>query len=112
MSATTTSPATVHVISFAPSTDANAVGGFVWAGDAAEARRIYDDEVADTRRYDDGHIVRLLAVPVDETSQDAITEELDSRIDELEMTARALRQYVPEHTDADRIPNAGADHSD
>lgn len=107
---------TAYVVSFAPSTEINAFGGFYWWPDLAPAVEFYESEVRDSATEGGSHIVRLLAVAVtgdprgDDATRDEITADLDGdRLDELEVTAPALRQYVPAGTEADRVPTGGVD---
>lgn len=109
---------TVYVVSFASCDELHATGGFLWSIHKHEAEEMYLHEFRESVRLNDSHIVRLLAVDVDtdlsslselddnnrQALFDTVTDELEWRIDELELTARALRQYVPSRTEKDRVP--------
>lgn len=103
---------TVFVASFAPANDQGAIGGFEWRPDRAEAERRYVTMVRDFNAEvanDGGHIIRLLEIDVETDLADiqGVNAELDSRLDELELFAPALRQYVPTTTESTRIPLGG-----
>lgn len=98
----------VHVVSFAPANEAKAsTGGFQWwpAEHLLWAERFYVNTVKDSAGFGGAWIVRLLTVKVhDGLDRDQVTEELDARLDELEVTGPALRQYVPAGTNPEWIP--------
>ncbi|MGI6797710.1 hypothetical protein [Gordonia sihwensis] len=99
----------VWVASFSPAGDEGGVGGFYWTLEQRQAEELYDQYVRESK--DDGglHVVRLVQIGVESDPQrDAqdVTDELDSRIEEIESTAVALRQYVPE--DAVHVPPGGS----
>lgn len=107
---------TVYAVSFAPATELYAFGGFYWWPDLAPAVEFYESEARDSAAEGGSHIIRLLAVTVtgdprgDDATRNEITAELDgARLDELESTAPALRQYVPAGAEADRVPTGGVD---
>lgn len=103
----------IYVMSFCPTNEHKAaVGGFEWRLTLADAQGEYDKQVAHSKHYDGSNIVRLLEVEVDTdplyvTNTDAVTAELDSRIDELEDSLHALAQFVP--ADSEYPPSGGAD---
>lgn len=90
----------VHVVSFAPAHESLAsVGGFEWRFDFQEAFEEYNDQVGDSTEFGGSHVVRLVTMTVpDGLHSDLITQDLDRRLDELEDTAQAIKQFVPEHT--------------
>ena len=94
----------VTVVSFAPATDHACIGGFEWRTTTEECAPIYERTVADCG---ESHKVRLLHVDVESplTDVNAVTEELDARIDDLEFTLPAMRQHIPATTTPDRIPD-------
>lgn len=106
---------TVYAVSFSPATEVYAFGGFYWWPDLAPAVEFYESETQDSAAEGGSHIIRLLAVtvtgdPRDETTGDEITADLGGhRLDELECTAPALRQYVPACTKGDWVPTGGVD---
>jgi hypothetical protein len=106
----------VYVVAFCPATSEKAsTGGHEWRIELDDARQEYDRQVAESKQFDGSHIVRLLEVEVDldplyVTSNAAITDELDSRHDELEDEHHALRQYVP--GDSEYPPTGSVDHVD
>lgn len=89
----------VYVVSFSPSTEDGGVGGFEWRLTLDDARQEYDTQVANAKG--DGRTqVRLLKMavhndPLYAGHTQAVSDELDSRIDELEDTGHALRQFIP-----------------
>lgn len=109
---------TVYVVSFAPSDEVHSSGGFLWSVHKSEAEKLYVHEFKESVRFNNSHIVRLLAVDIDtdisplselgeddrQELLDTVTDELEYRLDELELTACALRQYVPSRTEKDRVP--------
>lgn len=96
---------TVHVVSFCPATEFDGFGGFNWYEDLAAADECYQREARDSAASGGDNVVRLVRMQVPQhLSGDEVTEDIDSRLDELEGHLPALRQYVPATTDADRVP--------
>lgn len=97
----------VFVYSFAPSTDSHALGGFHWNTDRKVIEEAYIQGAKDSARYGGSHLCRFLHVTTDNDPHhdpEEVTEELDARLDELESTLPALRQYIPACTTDDRVP--------
>ncbi len=100
---------TVYVYSFAPTTEEDGVGGFFWHSERTVMETMYIKGVQDSAHFGGSHTCRLLRVGVfADPCHDVpgVDDELDSRLDELECTTPALRQYVPAKTTRDRLPTA------
>lgn len=96
--------AVIYVVSFAPASDSHGVGGFVWSREEAEALASFEQMVSESRE-DVGHIVRLLEVETDIVDDGAVSDWLDAEyLDELEVELHPIKQYIPEGTDEDRLP--------
>jgi hypothetical protein len=80
---------TVHIVSW----HSESFGGFDWYPNADDAASAYEREL--TVWGNDKVRVRLLSLEVEDTEdRGAITDEIDSRLDEVEVTAPALRDEV------------------
>lgn len=108
-----TDTTTVYVVSSAPAReDLSGVGGFTWApctpDGYAEAVSRYTHEVRESASEGGTHVVRLVPVRIrwTEFTIGEVTDHLDARLDEIEVTLPALRQYVPPTTAPDRVPSA------
>lgn len=100
---------TIYVYSFAPSTDEHCLGGHDWHPDRAPMEEAYVEGVRDSAFFGGSHKCRLLRVTVAADPHHdllEVTNELDDRLDELEYTIPALRQYIPPQTTSDRVPTA------
>lgn len=95
---------TVYVVSFFPADDEGGVGGFDWFHHLEPASMCF------AVRKDPYSVTRLLKVEVSDSPEEdpgAVSDELDARIDELEMTLPAIEQDIPLITTPDRIPYGG-----
>lgn len=99
---------TVWVVSFAPANGSVGSGGFWWFHDSVSAQESYDSEVADSKRDNDSHIVRLLQMSVRSSTDDDVTDALNRKLDWIEMAHTAVQQYVPHSADEDRRPTGGS----
>lgn len=101
---------TVWVASFAPAGEFSGVGGFQWAPEPerAHVEAEYEKWVRESES-DGGHVVRLVQIDVesDLADRESVTAEIDSRLDEVESTLAAERQYVPAGIDAIFVPKMG-----
>lgn len=95
----------IYVVSFAPATDFNGVGGFEWSTSREDAEKVFERYAAESQE-DGGHIVRLLEVETDKLGAEDISEWIDAEyLDEIELRLDPIRQFIPEGTDADRLPD-------
>ena len=66
---------------------------------------MFERYVAESQE-DGGHIVRLLEVETDKLGAEDISEWIDAEyLDEIELRLDPIRQFIPEGTDADRLPD-------
>lgn len=102
---------TIYVVSFCPADDQGGMGGHTWHPDKDTATMAYLHEVKESHRAGNGYIVRLVEMTTKHdpatTPSQVITDELEHRSDEHEVTTPALRQYIPANTHHDHIPTGG-----
>lgn len=95
---------TVYVVSFYPADDEGGIAGFNWFHHLETASKSF------ATMKDPYSVTRLLKVEVSDSPEEnpgAVSDELDARIDELEMTLPAIKQDIPPYTIPDRIPYGG-----
>ncbi|MCK0441253.1 hypothetical protein MUG78_17785 [Gordonia alkaliphila] len=98
----------VWVASFSPAGTDGGAGGFIWAPDRPRAEAVYDSDVQDSEAAGGTHVVRLVQIAVESdpvADRTGVTDEIDRRLDEVESTLAAHRQYVP--ADAHYVPEGG-----
>lgn len=98
---------TVYVVTFPPADDQGGFGGFTWNRNLTAMETLYEDEFQQSASAPSPRLVRLVPITVEDGDAQQVTDELESRSDELESTAPALRQYVPPNTIGAHVPTGG-----
>lgn len=94
----------ILIFSFAPANESAGVGGFTWSYIPEKVREQYEDAIA---TFGDTHVLRLVEAFVEPgiEDNDDITEKIDNyHLGDVELFLPAVDEYVPQGTEADRIP--------